>query len=300
MTPGRAQGRSQAGPHPLGGSHGVLAGRGALRFAVIGNPIAHSRSPAIHAAFAQQFGIELQYERVEAPLHGFAATVARLREQGYAGCNVTLPFKPEALALAADASERARLAGAANTLGWHEDGRLWADNTDGLGLLRDIEVNAGWPLAGKRVLLLGAGGASAGCLGPLIEAGPARLRVWNRSEQKALQLVERHRALAERHGVQLEAGALADAHDAVINGTSAALGGQGLALPPGLFAPGALALDMVYGPAAADFLDVAAAQGVALRRDGLGMLVEQAAEAFTRWHGQRPDSAAVLAQLRSA
>jgi shikimate dehydrogenase len=267
------------------------------RFAVIGNPIGHSRSPAIHAAFAEQLGIALEYERVEAPLDGFAATLARLRDQGFAGCNVTLPFKPEALAAATEASERAQLAGAANTLGWRDDGSLWADNTDGLGLLRDIEVNAGWPLAGKRVLLLGAGGASAGCLGPLIEARPACLRVWNRSADKAQALVARHRTLAERLGVRLEAGALEGTHDAVLNGTSAALGGQGLALPAGLFAPGALALDMVYGPAAAPFLN--AAEGAALRRDGLGMLVEQAAEAFARWHGRRPDTAPVLARLRS-
>lgn len=268
------------------------------RFAVIGHPIAHSRSPAIHAAFAQQVGIALQYERVEAPLDGFRATLQQLREAGFAGCNVTLPFKPEALAAAAEASERAHLAGAANTLGWHDDGRLWADNTDGLGLVRDIEVNAGWSLAGRRVLLLGAGGASAGCLGPLLAAKPARLRVWNRSTAKAQALVERHRSLAKQHGVQLEAGALDGAHDAVINGTSAALGGHGLTLPTGLFAPGALALDMVYGAAAQPFLSAAPAD--ALRRDGLGMLVEQAAEAFARWHGRRPDTAPVLAQLRAS
>lgn len=271
------------------------------RFAVIGHPIAHSRSPLIHQAFAAQFGIALQYERVEAPLDGFAATVARLREAGCDGLNVTLPFKPEALQLAELTSERALLAGAANTLGWDGAGRLWADNTDGLGLVRDIEQGAGWPLAGREILLLGAGGASSGCLGPLIEARPARLSVWNRSAAKAEALVERHRALAAAQGVSLQATMRLDGgFDAVINGTSAALGGDSLSLPDGLLRPDGLALDMVYGAAAEPFLDWARAQGAGHGRDGLGMLVEQAAEAFERWHGRRPDSAAVLAQLRAA
>lgn len=269
------------------------------RFAVIGHPIGHSRSPAIHQAFAAQFGIALQYERVEAPLDGFAATVTRLRDAGYLGLNVTLPFKPEALQLAVLPSERAQLAGAANTLGWDETGRLWADNTDGLGLVRDIEQGAGWSLAGRELLLLGAGGASSGCLGPLLTARPARLLLWNRSPAKAEALVARHQALAAAQGVRLEAtDRLEGAFDAVLNGTSAALGGQALALPDGLLRPGGLALDMVYGAAAEPFLAWARGQRAGLLRDGLGMLVEQAAEAFARWHGQRPASAPVLAQLR--
>jgi shikimate dehydrogenase len=271
------------------------------RFAVIGHPIAHSRSPAIHQAFAAQAGIALQYERVEAPLDGFAATVARLRETGYAGLNVTLPFKPEALQLAALPSQRASLAGAANTLGWDAAGRLWADNTDGLGLVRDLQHNAGWPLAGREILLLGAGGASSGCLGPLIEARPARIAVWNRSLDRAAALVARHAALAAAQGVELQViGTPAGSFDAIINGTSAALGGNGLALPngTGLLRAGGLAVDMVYGQAAEPFLAWARAQPAGCLRDGLGMLVEQAAEAFERWHGQRPDSAPVLAQLR--
>jgi shikimate dehydrogenase len=269
------------------------------RFAVIGHPIAHSRSPAIHAAFAAETGIELHYEALLAPLDGFSALLAGLREQGYAGCNVTLPFKPEALAFADRSSERAQLAGAANTLGWDEQG-CWADNTDGLGLVRDLQHNLGWSLTGRELLLLGAGGASSGCLGPLIEAGPATIRIWNRSSAKAEALRRRHADLAARHGVQLETlENLAGSHDAVLNGTSAALGGAGLQLPDGLLRPGGLALDMVYGAAAAPFLDWAARQQAGLRRDGLGMLVEQAAEAFERWHGRRPDTAPVLALLRS-
>jgi shikimate dehydrogenase len=270
------------------------------RFAVIGNPIAHSRSPAIHEAFAVQLGIELQYERVLAPSNDFAGTLQRLQAEGFAGCNVTLPFKVDALAYAQQASERAQLAGAANTLGWAGTS-IWADNTDGLGLRRDIEHNAGWPIAGRRVLILGAGGASAGCLGPLLEARPARVAIWNRSSDKAVALVERHRALATQHQVDLSALPLiAGEFDAVINGTSAGLGGQALALPNGLLQAGGLTLDMVYGTAAEPFLQWAQAQGAALRLDGLGMLVEQAAEAFALWHGQRPDTAPVLAQMRRA
>lgn len=275
------------------------------RFAVIGHPIAHSRSPAIHAAFAAQTGVALQYEAVLAPLEGFGETLRTLRDAGLAGCNVTLPFKPEALNLADLASERAQLAGAANTLGWTSDGRLWADNTDGLGLLRDIEHNAGCKLAGCQLLLLGAGGASSGCLGPLLEARPARLLVWNRSSSKAHELVSRHESLAARLGVQLAAlehlqGA-PGRFDVVINGTSAALHSGRLELPEGLLNADGLALDMVYGPASAPFLDWAArAAPGARRRDGLGMLVEQAAEAFQRWHGVRPDTAAVLSQMRAA
>jgi shikimate dehydrogenase len=270
------------------------------RFAVIGNPIAHSRSPAIHAAFAEQLGVALQYERVLAPLDDFAGSLARLRAQGYAGCNVTLPFKTEALACAQKVSDRASLAGAANTLGWTAE-QVWADNTDGLGLRRDIEHNAGWPLEGRRLLILGAGGASSGCLGPLLEAAPACIALWNRSSAKADALVERHRLLAAHHGVELlSLPVLEGRFDAVLNGTSAGLGGQALALPANLLRAGGLALDMVYGAAAQPFLTWAQAQGAGRLLDGLGMLVEQAAEAFTLWHGQRPDTAPVLAQLRGS
>jgi shikimate dehydrogenase len=269
------------------------------RLAVIGHPIAHSRSPRIHAAFAEQLGLSVDYQAVLAPLDGFAATVQRLRDEGYAGCNVTLPFKPEALALATEATARATLAGAANTLGFDGD-TVWADNTDGVGLVYDL-VTARFPLAGKRVLILGAGGACAGAMAPLIEAGAAEIRVFNRSADKATALVERHRALAQRHGVNLKTLGSLDSgavYDGVINGTSAALGGEALALPRGLLKPGAWAVDMVYGPAAKPFLDWVAAEG-GHGRDGLGMLVQQAAESFSLWLGQRPDPVPVLARLRA-
>ncbi len=270
------------------------------RYAVIGNPIAQSRSPSIHAAFAEQLGIELQYERVLAPLSDFAGTLARLQAEGFAGCNVTMPFKSDALACAEQRSERAQLAGAANTLGW-TGAQLWADTTDGLGLRRDLEHNAGWRIAGRSLLLLGAGGASAGCLGPLIEAGPARIAVWNRSGAKAEALVERHQSLAHQHGVELQAlSVLAGCYDAVLNGTSAGLSAQNLALPTGLLASGGLAMDMVYGAGAEPFLRWAKAQGAAVLLDGLGMLVEQAAESFALWHGQRPITTQLLDQMRNA
>lgn len=271
------------------------------RFAVIGHPIAHSRSPAIHAAFGRQLGLDLAYEAVLAPLNGLSALLVRLRDEGFTGCNITMPFKPEALSLADTATDRARLAGAANTLGWTPEGRMWADNTDGLGLVRDLEVNAGWTLLGRNLLVLGAGGASAGCLGPLIEARPARIAVWNRGADKACALVDRHQPLATARGVALQAVAdLAGPYDTVINATSAALhDGPGLVLPARLLARGGMALDMVYGPPAAPFLHWAQDQGAAQRRDGLGMLVEQAAEAFQRWHGRRPDTAPVLIQMRT-
>lgn len=270
------------------------------RYAVAGNPVAHSRSPDIHARFAAQTGQSLVYERLLCPLDGFEASIRRFAAEGGRGCNVTVPFKFEAHALAARLSPRAALAGAVNTL--HFDAEGWfGDNTDGAGLVRDIQHNAARPLAGKRVLLLGAGGASAGVLGSLIAARPAELVIANRSVDKAQALVDSHRALAEQQGVRLGARALDDcgkAFDVLINGTSASLAGAGVPVAGAALAPGALALDMMYGPAARPFLDWARAQG-AEARDGLGMLVEQAAEAFELWRGVRPHTAPVLAALRT-
>jgi shikimate dehydrogenase len=270
------------------------------RYAVAGNPVAHSRSPDIHARFAAQTGQALVYERLLCPLDGFEASIRRFAAEGGRGCNVTVPFKFEAHALAVRLSPRAALAGAVNTLRF--DGEGWfGDNTDGAGLVRDIEHNAARPLAHKRALLLGAGGASAGVLGSLIAARPAELVIANRSGDKAQALVDSHRALAEQQGVRLRACALDDcgaAYDVLINGTSASLAGAGVPVAAAALVPGALALDMMYGPAARPFLDWARAQG-AEARDGLGMLVEQAAEAFELWRGVKPDTAPVLAALRT-
>jgi len=270
------------------------------RYVVIGHPVEHSRSPAIHARFAALTGQTLVYERLLAPLDGFTGTVRDFAAAGGRGCNVTVPFKFEAWQLAARRTPRAELAQAANTLRFDTDG--WsADNTDGVGLVHDITVGAGVPLAGARVLLIGAGGASAGVLGPLIAGRPAQLVVANRSPDKAHELVARHREWAAAHGTDLRAGGLAGcgrAFDVVVNGSASSLAGAGIPVADEVLRPGTLAVDMMYGPAAQPFLDWAVAHG-AHGRDGLGMLVEQAAEAFFLWRGVRPDSAPVLKALRA-
>ncbi len=271
------------------------------RYCVMGNPVEHSQSPWIHARFAQLTDQTLRYERRLVPLHGFSASLRNFIDEsdGTAkGCNVTVPFKFEACALAQHVSARAALAAAANTLSFRPDG-IHADNTDGAGLVRDIERNAGVKLAGQRLLLLGAGGAAAGVLGPLLMAGSAHVTVANRSLDKAQQLVQRHAELAARS--TLAACRLADVQgrfDIVVNATSTSLSGESLALPANLLHSGALAYDMMYGPAARGFLDWARTHG-AQARDGLGMLVEQAAEAFFIWRGVRPPSAEVLQELRA-
>lgn len=270
------------------------------RYAVIGHPVEHSRSPDIQARFAAQTGQSIDYTRLLSPLDGFTATVRQFAADGAHGCNVTVPFKFEAWQLAPRRTPRAQRAEAANTLRFDADG-WWCDNTDGIGLVRDITVNAGVALAGRRVLLIGAGGAAAGVLGPLIEAGPATLVVANRTADKAQALVDRHADLARDHGVALTAEPLeapGTAFDIVLNGTASSLAGAGVPVPASVLKPGALAVDMMYGAGARPFLDWAAQHG-ATGRDGLGMLVEQAAEAFFAWRGVRPDTAPVLAALRA-
>lgn len=269
-------------------------------YAVLGNPVAHSRSPFIHTLFAQQTGQALVYSRVLCPLDGFAQTVRDFAAQGGKGCNVTVPFKFEAPALAAHCTPRAQLAGAANVLKLDAQG-WWADNSDGVGLVRDIEQGAGRPLLGLRVLLVGAGGAGAGVLGPLLGACPAQVVVANRSVDKARQLVQRHADWAQEHGVQLTATGL-DApglgFEVVLNASSASLQGAPSPVGPAVIRAGTLAVDLMYGPAAQPFLAWAQSLG-AEPRDGLGMLVEQAAEAFYFWRGVRPQTTPVLAALRT-
>lgn len=269
-------------------------------YVVAGHPVEHSQSPFIHAAFAQQTGQALTYGRLLCPPDGFAAAMRELAGGGARGCNVTVPFKFEAFALAARATPRATLAQAANVLRFDADGWL-ADNTDGAGLVADIQHNAGLPLAGRRVLLVGAGGAAAGALGPLLAAAPAELVVANRSPDKARALVERHADAAAATGCALSARSLAacgSGYDLVVNATATSMHGTALPIAPAVLAPGALALDMMYGPAAAPFLAWAGRHG-ARGRDGLGMLVEQAASAFELWRGVRPATAPVLAALRA-
>ena len=275
------------------------------RYAVIGHPVAHSRSPRIHALFAAATGQALTYERLPAPLDGFARTVREFHDAGGLGLSVTVPFKLECLELAASASERAHSAGAANTLAWR-DGAWFADNTDGAGLLNDFARHVGIDDRGRDVLVLGAGGAARGILGPLIAQGPRRLVIANRTPEKAAALAQLFAGRAGRGTVvsTLSFAALAGQRfDIVINSTSASLGGSAsgdaMHLPPALFAPGALAYDLTYGPASAAFLGWAAREGAARCADGLGMLVEQAALQFELWRGVLPATDPVLAQLRA-
>lgn len=265
------------------------------RYAVIGNPIAHSKSPDIHARFAAQTGQHLTYERLLAPIDGFAATVSAFAAQGGKGANVTVPFKLEAHALATVLTERARAAGAVNTLKF-DDAAILGDNTDGIGLVTDIVRNAGVAVHGRRVLLLGAGGAARGVILPLLDEGPAELVIANRTVSKADELA---RHFAARGAVRASNFTdLQDRFDIVINATSASLAADVPAISGKVFGVDTLAYDMMYGKEPTVFMRFANEHG-AMTRDGLGMLVEQAAESFLAWRGVRPDTAPVFAALRA-
>lgn len=268
------------------------------RYAVVGNPIAHSKSPLIHAEFARQTGQDMVYAALLAPLEDFAGTVKKFRAEGGKGLNVTVPFKQEAWKLATLLTDRARLAEAVNTLKFEPDGTILGDNTDGAGLTRDIRENLGISFAGRRVLLMGAGGAARGVLLPLLLQKPERLVIANRTPEKAVEL-ERHFAA---YG-QVEGGDYARLagrqFDIVINATSSSLSDALPPLPQGVFAPGALAYDMMYGKGLTPFLRFARDDGAAHLADGLGMLVEQAAESFFLWRGVRPQTQSVISLLKS-
>ncbi len=264
------------------------------RYAVIGNPISHSKSPLIHSLFAQQTGQDMSYEAVEAPLDGFAATVQRLRAEGYLGCNVTVPFKLEAFALCDGLASRAREAKAVNTL-LFQDGKILGTNTDGVGLLTDIENNLGFKLMWKDALLLGAGGAAAGVIWPLFNAG-AGVVIANRTVEKAQLLADEFTGAGTVYARSYKA-LEGSQFDLVINATSSSLSDEMPPLPDDLFKSGALAYDMMYGRET-PFMAFARKQGAPIVADGLGMLVEQAAEAFYLWRNKRPDTRAVLAELR--
>jgi shikimate dehydrogenase len=266
------------------------------RYAVIGNPIAQSKSPIIHAAFARETAQDLTYERIEGPLGQFAQSVDTFRASNGRGLNVTAPFKLDAFAYATDRSERAQLAGAVNAMKFEGD-RVIAENFDGIGLVRDLEVNLHSPLKGKRVLVLGAGGATRGALLPLLEAQPALLFVANRTSEKAKQLIAPYIGFGVIAG-----GGFDDLHgqlfDVVLNATSSSLSS---AAPPvsdelfaKIYAPDALAYDLTYGKGLTPFLKQARAARVTRLADGVGMLVEQAAEAFLWWRGVRPDTRGVI------
>ncbi|MCD6662417.1 MAG: shikimate dehydrogenase [Comamonas sp.] len=269
-------------------------------YCVMGDPIAHSRSPWIHARFAELTGERLSYEARRVPLADFADALRRFALEGGRGCNITVPLKREAARLSHTRSERVAQAGAANTLVL-QGGRIHADNTDGLGLVADIEQGAGVPLAGRDVLLIGAGGAAAGVLGPLLARAPRRIAVCNRTAARAEELVARHLGsakLSKTELLALDQQALDADFDLIINATSSSLSGGPVPVPARVLRPGALAYDMMYGPPAQGFLDWAGAHG-AVSRDGLGMLVEQAAQSFLLWRGVRPPSTQVLSELRA-
>lgn len=266
-------------------------------YGVMGNPVAHSLSPVIHRAFAEQTGMRLRYEAVLVEMGRFQEALEEFRGRGGSGCNVTVPFKEDAWRAATERTPRAELAGAANTLSL-APGRVRADNTDGAGLVRDLADNHGARLSGRRILVLGAGGAASGILGPLLERSPAELVVVNRTAERAVALARRFAAFGAVRGGGVETAA-GGAYDLVINATSAGLRGDAPALPAGALAPGGWCYDLAYGPAARPFLAWARAQGAARALDGAGMLVEQAAESFLVWHGVRPRTAPVIAMLRS-
>lgn len=269
------------------------------RYAVIGHPIRHSKSPLIHTRFAQLTGQDIEYSRIEAPLDGFAAALRAFRDGGGLGMNVTAPFKLQAFDAASERSPRATQAGAANALQFLPDGRIQADNFDGLGLVADLQRNLGFALAGRRVLVLGAGGAARGALGPLLAERPAALVIANRTAAKAQALA----SLAATQALDCTVSGCGvdelpgEAFDLVINATSASQSGALPAIAPQCFKRDGLAYEMVYGRGLTPFLRLAQAAGVQQLADGVGMLVEQAAEAFAWWRGVRPDTHTVIAEL---
>ncbi len=268
-------------------------------YAVIGNPVEHSKSPQIHAAFARQTSQVIDYKRLFCEIGAFTETVGAFRAQGGKGVNITVPFKHEAFALATQRSARAEQAGAVNVLSFHAGGSISGDNTDGAGLIRDITVNLAYSLRGKAILLLGAGGASFGVVGPLLAELPRALVIANRTVNKAQALVQRFASSADACAISASSYAALTGQnfDLVINATSAGLSGEMPALPDNLFFPQALAYDMVYGKPT-PFMQFAQARGARVA-DGLGMLVEQAAESFLIWRGVRPESAPVITLLRA-
>jgi shikimate dehydrogenase len=267
------------------------------RYAVIGNPIAHSKSPLIHSAFAEQSAQDMAYAAMLAPPDGFAAAVEAFRADGGKGMNITVPFKQDAWKLATRLTERAGAAHAVNTFKF-DDGVILGDNTDGAGLVRDVVHNLDFPIAAKRVLLMGAGGAARGVLLPLLAQAPAEIVIANRTVSRALELQEQF-AVYGRVSVRDYADLAGQQYDLVINATSSSLNNELPPLVTGIFAPDSLAYDMMYGKGLTAFLSFAEQQRAGRLADGLGMLVEQAAESFYLWRGVRPTTQPVIARLRA-
>lgn len=265
------------------------------RYAVLGNPVAHSKSPQIHRLFAQQTGQDLEYEKLEIPLDQFALKLQQLHRQGYLGMNVTLPFKEQACENAESLSDAARFAEAVNTLirtdtGWH------GDNTDGIGLVTDLRQNLGLSLRGKKILILGAGGAVRGILAPLLELQPSILQIANRTAEKATTLARKFNDQGKIIATGLN-GPFESPFDLIINATSASVEGELPVLPDGLIHPETTAYDLFYANEPTGFMHWAKSQGAARTADGIGMLIEQAAESFYLWRKTRPDTSKVSQQL---
>lgn len=267
------------------------------QYCVVGNPIGHSKSPRIHTLFAQQTGQDLDYDARLIELGQFSDTVRRFVEEGVRGLNVTVPFKQDAFALAARLTERAQRAGAVNTLTAGADGALTGDTTDGVGMVRDITGNLGVSLEGKRILILGAGGAVRGVLEPVLDLQPALLVIANRTREKAVDLARDFCTLGRVEGCgfpDLEG----QTFDVVINGTAAGLSGDVPPIPVGTISSDTFCYDMMYSNEPTAFVRFCREQGTEHTADGLGMLVEQAAESFEIWRGVRPDTAPVIQALR--
>ncbi len=270
------------------------------RYAVIGHPVAHTQSPSLQTAFAQQCGQDMHYGMILAPLDGFVNAVRQFQREGAKGLNITVPFKREAFQLADELTPRARAAGAVNMFSFRPDGSILGDNTDGYGIVRDITHNLGCDIAGRRVLLLGAGGAVRGTLLPLMGEHPAELFMANRTSSKAVELAQEFAELSGQ--TQLSGGSFAEAtgcFDLIINGTASSLTDEAPPLPENVWSADALAYDMYYKKEPTAFMLAARQAGVKRTSDGLGMVVEQGAECFYLWRGIRPDTQAVIALLKS-
>jgi len=266
-----------------------------LRYAVFGNPISHSKSPRVHGLFAEQFGISLEYSAVQVDTGGFDQAVSGFQAGGGLGLNVTVPFKSNAWKLADQLTERAQLAEAVNTLSL--DGQIAGDNTDGIGLVRDIEQNIGRAISGAHVLLIGAGGAACGVVGPLLDCQPAKLTVVNRTVDRAVELEKRFQHLGAICGGGLDL-ATGSQYDIVINSASTGLSGDLPAVSPTVFNDVRIAYDLMYSATSTGFQMWAGSNGAQTTSDGLGMLVEQAAESFFIWHGKRPETGIVIDIIR--
>lgn len=270
------------------------------RYAVFGNPIKHSRSPQIHSAFAAETGQEISYTREQVEPGEFAAAAKHFFETGGKGLNITVPFKEDAFAYADQLSERAHRAGAVNTLARQANGEILGDNTDGAGLMRDICINLAWAITGKRVLLLGAGGAIMGVLEPLLKRQPDFVIIANRTENKAIRLADQFTDLGNISGMGFSKLIECSHFDLIINGTSASLSGELPPLPNNILTENTQGYDMMYAAKPTAFMAWMIAQGATQVADGLGMLVEQAAEAFTLWRGVRPETQAVIRSIRES